>query len=254
MSLGTFSINIGGTTGGGGGGVADGKFVRTTRFATISSGTSGTVTLPSNATVVLDDFGGTVDAVITTLSGGKPLKQAALSATGAVVSTTFDSSGNYVLSDIPVSYPIAIVYRVQQTLANFDDTASSIWGEPDRMNARFVTIGATFDGLGSVITPGTVCYVVMPHTCTLSAWTLVSDQTGSMVVDVWKVAYGSFPPLVANTIVGADPPTITASRTGQNQAISAWTMAVTANDAFAFSVTSCSSITRATLSLRAIVV
>lgn len=104
------------------------KSVRTTRFVSIGSGTSGTVTLPSNATVILDDFGGTVDAVVTQISGGKPTQIPALTSTGVVVATTFNGSGNWAFSGTPVSYPVAIVYRVSQTLTNFDSNSSDIWG------------------------------------------------------------------------------------------------------------------------------
>lgn len=113
------------------GGATGGKYVRTTRFASIGSGTSGSVALPSNASVVLNDFGGTVDAVVLQMAGGKPLKAPALTSLGAVVSATFDSSGNYVLSAAPAAYPVAIVYRVQQTLSQFTDTDSDIWGDSE---------------------------------------------------------------------------------------------------------------------------
>ena len=107
------------------------KHVRTTRFFTINSPiTSGSVTLPPNSTVILNDFGGTVDAVISTISGGRPDFQAAY--TGATpVATSFDSSGNYVLTSTPDTYPVAILYRVQQKLVDFDSTSSDIVGDPD---------------------------------------------------------------------------------------------------------------------------
>ena len=105
-------------------------YVRTTRFAIISSGSSGTVTLPPSATVILDDFGGTVDAVVTKVSSGKPSIESAVTAGGVVIATTFDSLGNWVFSGTPSSYPVAILYRVEQQLKNFDSTASNIFGIP----------------------------------------------------------------------------------------------------------------------------
>lgn len=107
------------------------KYVRTTRFISISSGTSGQVTLPSNSEVVLNDFGGTVDAVVTQGSGGFPSQVSALTAAGAVVATTFDASGNWAFTGTPATYPVVLVYRVRQTLANFDSDASDIWGGAD---------------------------------------------------------------------------------------------------------------------------
>lgn len=122
------------------------KYVRTTRFAIISSGTSGQVTIPSNSQVVLDDFGGTVDAVVTQVTSGKPTLNAAATAAGAVVATTFDSSGNWVFSGTPSAYPVAIVYRVQQQLSNFDSTATDIWGEPDYQRiTSAISLGGSTD-------------------------------------------------------------------------------------------------------------
>lgn len=108
-----------------------GKYVRSTRFFTVSSGTSGTVTLPPGATVILDDFGGTTDALASGMSGGKPTLNSPFTALGVPIATSFDSSGNYVLTGTPASYPVAIIYRVEQTLMNYDSTSSNIIGTPN---------------------------------------------------------------------------------------------------------------------------
>jgi hypothetical protein len=104
------------------------KHVITTRFASISAG-SGTVTPPAESTIRLDDFGGTTDAIVTTIVGGKPSNENAYTAGGEVISTTFDGSGSYVLSGIPSSYPVALVYRVVTNLVDFDGSDSDIVGE-----------------------------------------------------------------------------------------------------------------------------
>ena len=132
------------------------KYVRTTRFTSISSGTSGTVTLPPNSTVILDDFGGTTDAVTSQISGGFPTYTSALTSLGAVVATTFNTSGNYVLSGVPSSYPIAIIFRVQQKLKDFDSTSPDIIGGPEIVGGGGVTSFNTRTGavtlLGSDVT------------------------------------------------------------------------------------------------------
>jgi hypothetical protein len=104
-------------------------YVRTTRFAPIGSGTSGGVSLPPDSEVVLDDFGGDTDAVITTIASGRPTFQSAVDSSGVVIATTFDASGNYVLTGTPSAYPVAIVYRVRQKLKDFDSTSSDIIGD-----------------------------------------------------------------------------------------------------------------------------
>jgi len=124
------------------------KYVRTTRFASIGAGTGGTVTLPSNSTVVLDDFGGGVDAVITTIDAGRPTFSHAFTVAGDIVTTSFDAGGNYSFSAAPSAYPVALVYRVRQKLSELDSTATDIIGSYDLENStlfqvRLITSGTT---------------------------------------------------------------------------------------------------------------
>lgn len=114
---------------------------------------------------------------------------------------------------------------------------------------RSGSIGITVDGGGSAITTGVKGYVSIPFDCTITDWTLLADQSGSIVIDVWKDTYANFPPTVADTICGADKPTISSAQKGQNAAVSAWSVAVQKGDVIGFKVDSCSTITRATLVL-----
>jgi len=106
----------------------EGKYVRSTRFASVGT-ISGTVTLPPNSQVVLDDFGGTVDAVVSSLDGGRPSLLPVYTSGGVLVGSSFDSSGNYTLTGIPTSYPVAIIYRVRTKLSLFDSEATDIIGQ-----------------------------------------------------------------------------------------------------------------------------
>lgn len=124
------------------------KYVRTTRFASIGAGTGGAVTLPANSAVVLDDFGGGVDAVVSTLEAGRPTFTHAYTSTGNIVTTSFDAAGNYSLSGAPSAYPVALIYRVRQKLSEFDSTSTDIIGSYDLEDAtafqvRLITTGTT---------------------------------------------------------------------------------------------------------------
>lgn len=110
--------------------VLEDKYVRTTRFTIISEGTSGTITLPASSTAIMDDFGGTVDAVVSAVSNSRPTFQTTFDASGNIIATTFDSSGNFTLNGTPSSYPIAILYRVRSKLKDFDSGSSDIVGIP----------------------------------------------------------------------------------------------------------------------------
>ena len=79
-------------------------------FAEISSNT-GTITIPAQATILLDQFPGGVDALVSTLSSGVPTGINPSTAGGAIVDvSSFDALGNYTLTGIPSGYPVALVY------------------------------------------------------------------------------------------------------------------------------------------------
>lgn len=122
------------------------KYVRSTRFATISAGTSGVITLPLNAQVVLDDFGGTTDAVISTMFGGKPTFEHSQDAGYNFVGTSFNTFGNYVLSAVPSIYPVAIIYRVRQQIKDFDGNAPDILGGVDFDSGPGIVLTSNIDG------------------------------------------------------------------------------------------------------------
>jgi len=106
------------------------------------------------------------------------------------------------------------------------------------------SFGITIDGAGSAITTGVKGYVVIPFSGTITGWTIVADQTGSIVVDIWKDTYANFPPTVADTIAGSEKPTLSSARKNQDNSLSTWTTAVSSGDLIAFNVDSVSTVTR----------
>jgi hypothetical protein len=84
-------------------------------FATyweIANSASGTITLPTGATFRQDSFQDLEDALASTISGGQPTFNAATDVGGARCVVTMDISGNYTISPAPISYPVALLYRV----------------------------------------------------------------------------------------------------------------------------------------------
>ena len=78
---------------------------------------------------------------------------------------------------------------------------------------------------------------------------MLADQTGSIVVDIWKDTYGNFPPTVADTITAAAKPTIAAGTKDTDTTLTGWTKAITAGDILRFNVDSAATVTKVTLSL-----
>jgi len=113
------------------------------------------------------------------------------------------------------------------------------------------TRGITFaiDGGGSALTTGIKADVYVPYGCTITAVTLLADQSGSVVVDIWKAAYASFPPTVANTITASALPTISSATHAQDTTLTGWTTTVSAGDTLRFNINSASTITRLNLTL-----
>ena len=112
------------------------------------------------------------------------------------------------------------------------------------------TIGITIDGGGSAITTGLKGYLYIPYACTITDWTILSDVSGSIVIDVWKASYASAPPTVSNTIAGTEKPTLSSQVKNQDTTLSSWTTSVSAGDVMAFNVDSASTLTKVSLSIK----
>lgn len=126
-------------------------------------------------------------------------------------------------------------------------------GSNKRAAATLFTTGSiTFiiDGGGAAIATGEKGDITIPFACTINEWTLLADQSGSIVVDIWKDTYANYPPTVADTITASAKPTISASTKGQSSTLTGWTTAISAGDILAFNVDSASTVQRVTLSLK----
>lgn len=124
-------------------------------------------------------------------------------------------------------------------------------GPSQIVNLEFIIDG----GAGAVITTGIKGYLKVDMACTITANTLLADQSGSIVVDIFKCTYANFDPpthpAVADKITAAAPPTITAAKKSTDTTLTGWTVAVAAGDVLGFNVNSCSTITLVTLALKA---
>lgn len=104
------------------------------------------------------------------------------------------------------------------------------------------------DGGGAQIGTGLVGFVQVPFASLISQVDLIADQTGSVVLDIWKCAYSVYnpptTPSVANTITGISIPTITSGVKYQDSSLSSWNVVINAGDILAFHVNSLTNITR----------
>lgn len=114
------------------------------------------------------------------------------------------------------------------------------------------------DGGGSAITTGVKADIPIEFDATITGWTLVADQAGTIQIDLWKDTLANFPPTDADSITGAAPPALAGSpapQQDQDTTLSGWTTSLSRGDVLRVNVDSTSgTITRATLSLRLSVV
>ena len=111
-------------------------------------------------------------------------------------------------------------------------------------------IGITIDGSGSAITTGLKNYITIPFNCQILGWTIISDVSGSIVIDVWKDTYGNYPPTVADSIAGTEKPTLSSQNKNQDNTLTTWNTSVNEGDILAFNVDSASTITKINLTLK----
>ncbi|MGH7342422.1 MAG: hypothetical protein ACREKH_18195 [Candidatus Rokuibacteriota bacterium] len=126
-----------------------------------------------------------------------------------------------------------------------DNDRADIDAQDDFYHLEYV-----IDGGGAAITTGVKGDLEVPQNGTITGWTALADQSGSIVVDVWKDTYANFPPTVADTIAGSEKPTISSALKGQDLALSTWTTAVTRGDIIRFNVDSITTCQRVTISIR----
>ncbi len=112
---------------------------------------------------------------------------------------------------------------------------------------RAITLG--LDGGGSAITTGIKADVSVPYACTITAVTMLADQSGSIVVDIWKDTYANYPPVVGDSITASAKPTITTATKSTDATLTGWTTSVSAGDTLRFNVDSATTITRLALTL-----
>lgn len=106
------------------------------------------------------------------------------------------------------------------------------------------------DGGGSAITTGVKGFLEVPFACTIQRVTALADQSGSIVVDIWKDTYANYPPTDADSITASAPVTITTATKAQDATLTGWTTSITAGDVLGFNVDSATTVTRVTIALK----
>lgn len=131
-----------------------------------------------------------------------------------------------------------------------DVTTSGSLATTVKSNLKEDTITFTIDGAGSAVTTGLKKYWQVPFDGTIQSVSLAADQSGSIVIDIWKDIDANFPPTVADTITASDKPTLSSAQKSIDSTLTGWTTSFSAGDWFAFHVDSASTLTWCVLQLK----
>jgi hypothetical protein len=114
----------------------------------------------------------------------------------------------------------------------------------------FTDIIFTIDGGGAEIADNATIWRQVNFTCTIISWTLLANESGSIVIDIWKDSLANFPPTDADTITASALPTITTATNATSSTLTGWTTSITAGDVLKINVDSCTTIKTCVLQLK----
>lgn len=120
----------------------------------------------------------------------------------------------------------------------------------NREFTREATINVIIDGAGAVIASGVKGDIEIPFPLVVLGWTLLADQSGSIVIDLWKDTYANYPPTVADTVTGTEKPTLASTIKNQDLTLTSWNRVWASGDIVRFNVDSAATILRISLSIR----
>ncbi len=151
-----------------------------------------------------------------------------------------------------ITAPTSITSDYTITLPSTNGAADEVLQFDASQNASFVsntrTLNFVIDGGGSAITTGIKGHIVIDGDYTVTGWTVIADQSGSIVVDVNRATYTNFP--TTASIAGTELPTLSSAQKAEDLTLSSWTTTLSARDVLEFEVDSATTVTRVTVALR----
>jgi hypothetical protein len=208
---------------------------------TITTGDNDRILDVSAASVTISAFGATIlddadaSAVLTTI-GAQPLDAdltalAALSTTGMLART---ASNTYV--------PRTITGTSGEITVTNGDGVSGVPTLSLDADIKTRMIPFNFRGGGATLVVGTKGRVYVNFNCTITEVTMGADQSGSIVIDIWKDTHANYPPTIADTITASAKPTISSTTKSQDATLTGWTKTIAAGSWLVFNIDSVTSI------------
>lgn len=128
--------------------------------------------------------------------------------------------------------------------------SNEFWGVALRTVADLTrTINFVLDNGSFDITPGVKGSLGIDVSGRIESWTIVSEETGSIVIDIRKDRFDTYPDNLTS-IVGSEYPRLIGQSKNRDESLSTWLTDIVAGDILDFNVVSCTGITKCSLFLR----
>lgn len=125
------------------------------------------------------------------------------------------------------------------------------WGGAVRSlpTVTYVWHSFVIDGGGSAIGTGVKGDMVVVAGVIVEV-RLLADQTGSIVVDLYRDSYANFPPTSAVSVTGGNKPTLSSATKYQDTALVGWSPACADGDVIRVNVDSAATVQRCTVAVK----
>jgi hypothetical protein len=100
------------------------------------------------------------------------------------------------------------------------------------------------------VTTGVKCDIPFDYNATILQVTLLADQAGDFVVDLWKNTYANYPPTVANTITASAKPTLSAVTKSKDATLTGWSTSISSGDTIRVKIDTSTTVTRVTMTIK----
>lgn len=200
--------------------------------------------------LILDDISDQFDGAKTTFNltvNGEPYTP--INAQGLIISL------DDVVLEPGVDYNVSgsTIIFTNPPAANIGSPGSNeFWGVALRTVADLTrTINFVLDNGSQDITTGVKGSLGVDVSGRIESWVLVSEDEGSIIIDIKKDTYDTYPDNLIS-IVGSEFPRLSNQKKNRDESLSTWTTDIVAGDILDFSVVSCTGIQKCSLFLRLI--
>lgn len=136
------------------------------------------------------------------------------------------------------------------SLTGHDRILQKYWRDDIKTRSAIFYVPIRIDGGDAEITADIKAQFQLPA-CTINSWLLISRESGSIVIDLWKDTVANAPPTDADSITNGHEPALSVAALASDTDLSDWTTTTVAEgDVFIANVDSCTTCELVTLILK----